>query len=33
MITFLEGIVEDKQPTHVVINVGGVRGCHSAEQL
>jgi Holliday junction DNA helicase RuvA len=24
MITFLEGIVEDKQPTHVVINVGGV---------
>jgi Holliday junction DNA helicase RuvA len=24
MITFLEGIIEDKQPTHVVINVGGV---------
>ena len=24
MITFLEGIIEDKQPTHVVLNVGGV---------
>ena len=24
MITFLEGVVEDKQPTHVVMNVGGV---------
>jgi holliday junction DNA helicase RuvA len=24
MITFLEGIVEDKQPTHLVLNVGGV---------
>lgn len=24
MITFLEGIIEDKQPTHVVMNVGGV---------
>lgn len=24
MITFLDGIVEDKQPTHVVMNVGGV---------
>ncbi len=24
MITFLEGIVEEKQPTHVVMNVGGV---------
>jgi Holliday junction DNA helicase RuvA len=24
MITFLEGIIEDKQPTHLVLNVGGV---------
>ncbi len=24
MITFLEGIVEEKHPTHVVLNVGGV---------
>ena len=24
MITFLEGVVEDKQPTRIVINVGGV---------
>lgn len=24
MITFLEGVVEAKQPTHVVLNVGGV---------
>ena len=24
MITFLEGIIEEKQPTHVVMNVGGV---------
>ncbi len=24
MITFLEGILEDKQPTHAVLNVGGV---------
>lgn len=24
MITFLEGIVEEKQPTHAVMNVGGV---------
>lgn len=24
MITFLEGIIEDKQPTHLVMNVGGV---------
>ena len=24
MITFLEGIIENKQPTHVVLNVGGV---------
>lgn len=24
MITFLEGVLEDKQPTHAVINVGGV---------
>lgn len=24
MITFLEGVVDDKQPTHVVMNVGGV---------
>ncbi len=24
MITFLEGVIEDKQPTHVVMNVGGV---------
>lgn len=24
MITFLEGIIEDKQPTHAVLNVGGV---------
>jgi len=24
MITFLEGVIEEKQPTHVVMNVGGV---------
>jgi Holliday junction DNA helicase RuvA len=24
MITFLEGIIEEKEPTHVVLNVGGV---------
>jgi Holliday junction DNA helicase RuvA len=24
MITFLDGIIEDKQPTHLVLNVGGV---------
>ncbi len=24
MITFLEGIIDEKQPTHVVLNVGGV---------
>ena len=24
MITFLEGVIEDKQPTHLVLNVGGV---------
>ncbi len=24
MITFLEGIIEDKKPTHLVLNVGGV---------
>jgi Holliday junction DNA helicase RuvA len=24
MITFLEGIIEEKQPTHLVLNVGGV---------
>lgn len=24
MITFLDGIIEDKQPTHLVVNVGGV---------
>ena len=24
MITFLEGLIEDKQPTSVVLNVGGV---------
>lgn len=24
MITFLEGIIEDKQPTHAILNVGGV---------
>ena len=24
MITFLDGVLEDKQPTHVVLNIGGV---------
>ena len=24
MITFLEGIIEEKEPTHVILNVGGV---------
>lgn len=24
MITFLEGVIEDKKPTHLVLNVGGV---------